>query len=319
MFDFVSIGEILIDFTPNNELYTFKQNTGGAPANVASVLAKLGCNTAFVGKVGDDIFGRDCKKDLSSTGVNTDYLILSNKYPTTLAFVCLNESGNRDFAFYRDNTADINLTEDDINPSCYTDTKYFHFGSVSLTSEPSKTTVLNTVKKAKQNGCIISYDPNLRLPLWKSKSDAKENILNTLKYADLLKLSEEEAEFLFDEKDYKKVCQMIYEKYNLPIITITLADKGCYTLINGKVYTSKAYKLNTIDTTGAGDAFWAGILYNLIKLNKDLYKLQENEIKYMLNFANAIGSLVTTKKGAIPAIPELNEIIYCMENSAWII
>lgn len=319
MFDFVSIGEILIDFTPNNELYTFKQNTGGAPANVASVLAKLGCNTAFVGKVGDDIFGRDCKKVLSSTGVNTNYLILSNQYPTTLAFVCLNEDGNRDFAFYRNNTADINLTEDDINSSCYTDTKYFHFGSVSLTSEPSKTTVLNTVKKAKENGCIISYDPNLRLALWKSKSDAKETILNTLKYADILKLSEEEAEFLFDEKDCKKVCQMIYQKYNLPIIAITLADKGCYTLINGKVYASKAYKLNTIDTTGAGDAFWAGILYNLIKFNKNLHQLQENEIKYMLDFANAIGSLVTTKKGAIPAIPELNEIIYCMENSAWII
>lgn len=319
MFDFASIGEILIDFTPCEEKGTFKQNAGGAPANVASVLAKLGCSSTFVGKVGNDLFGKVCKKALSDVGVNTDYLVLSDEYMTTLAFVCLDDYGNRDFGFYRDNTADINLSESDIVSTCYTNTKYFHFGSVSLTNEPSKTTILNTVKKAKNSGCIISYDPNLRLQLWKSEVTAKENILDAMNYTDILKISEEEAEFLFDEKDYKKVCEIINKKYNLPIIIVTLADKGCYALINNKVYTSKAYKLNTIDTTGAGDSFLAGVLYNLIKLNKPLVELKEDEITYMLDFASALGSLVTTKKGAIPAIPKLDEITYCMENSPKII
>lgn len=314
MFDFVAIGEILIDFTPCDDLGTFKQNTGGAPANVCAVLSKLGCNSVFVGKVGNDQFGLGCKKTLDDIGVNTDYLNISDDYNTTLAFVCLDESGNRSFAFYRDNTADINLNIQDVKQECY-DTKYFHFGSVSLTDEPSKSTVIDTVKRAKQNKCIISYDPNLRLNLWKSASQAKETIINTLEYADILKLSEEEAEFLFDTKDYKQVCKIIAQKYNIPFIIVTLAEKGSYALINGKEYRGQAYKLNTIDTTGAGDSFWAGIIYNLIKLDKSITELNDEEINHMLDFASALGSLVTTKKGAIPAIPTLEQIVDCMKNS----
>ncbi len=318
MFDFVGIGEILIDFTPCDSVGTFKQNTGGAPANVSSVLAKLGCNSAFIGKVGNDQFGLGCKKTLDDIGVNTDNLIVDNEHPTTLAFVCLDESGNRSFAFYRDNTADVNLDIKDVKDECY-NAKYFHFGSVALTAEPSKSAVIKAVKKAKQNKCIISYDPNLRLNLWKTAEKAKQAILDTLEYADILKLSEEEAEFLFDTKDYKQVCKIINEKYNTPFIVVTLAEKGSYALINNKEYESKAYKLNTIDTTGAGDSFWAGVVYNLIKLDKAISELNDEEINHMLDFASAVGSLVTTKKGAIPAIPTLEQIVDCMKNSEKII
>lgn len=312
MFDFISIGEILIDFAPTGEENTFKANPGGAPANVACVLSKLGCNTAFVGKIGDDAFGRQCTYSLENINVNTDYLIMSEEAPTTLAFVCLDDNGNREFSFYRDNTADVSLTISDINKLIGVQSKYFHFGSVSLTKEPSKTAVLKAVENAKNSGAIISYDPNLRLALWKSKDEAKEVILGTLHFADIVKISEEEAEFLFGETDCAKVCDIIYKKYNTSVIILTRAAKGCNALINGKAYTSKAYNLITIDTTGAGDSFLAGMLYNLIQFNKNIENLTDQEIAYMLDFANATGSLVTTKKGAIPAIPTLNEIRECM-------
>lgn len=312
MFDFISIGEILIDFAPTGEENTFKANPGGAPANVACVLSKLGCSTAFIGKIGNDAFGRQCKHSLENVNVNTDYMIVSEDAPTTLAFVCLDENGNREFSFYRDNTADVSLSISDINTVSSVQSKYFHFGSVSLTKEPSKTAVLKAVENAKKSGAIISYDPNLRVNLWESEEEAKETILGTLHFAEIIKISEEEADFLFGETDCGKACDIIYKKYNTNMIIITRATKGCYAQINGKSYTSYAYDIKTIDTTGAGDSFLAGVLYNLIKLDKKIEALTDQEITDLLDFANATGSLVTTKKGAIPAIPTLNEINECM-------
>lgn len=312
MFDFISIGEILIDFAPTGEDDTYKANPGGAPANVACVLSKLGCKTAFVGKIGNDSFGKQCKSALKNVNVNTDYLIISDDEPTTLAFVCLDKNGNREFSFYRDNTADVNLNDRDIERISEIQAEVFHFGSVSLTKEPSRTAVLKAVENAKKSGMIISYDPNLRLPLWKSANEAKNVILDTLHYAEIFKISEEEAIFLFDETDCGKVCDIIYKKHATKMIIITRAKNGCYAMINGKSYSSYAYDLKTIDTTGAGDSFLAGVLYNLLKLDKKIEMLTNEEITYMLDFANAIGSLVTTKMGAIPAIPEINEIYACM-------
>lgn len=317
MFDFMSIGEILIDFAPYGakEDRTFQQNPGGAPANVAAVLSKLGCKTAFVGKVGNDPFGLSCKKALDDVNVSTEYMPVSDDYPTTLAFVCLDENGNREFSFYRDNTADVNLSRNDVANIKDVSSKIFHFGSVSLTAEPSKTSVLTAVKNAKETGSIISYDPNLRLPLWESPEKAREVILDTISYADILKISEEEAEFLWGETDCAKAAQMIYETYGIRFIIITRGPNGCYALVNGKEYISYAYDLKTVDTTGAGDSFLAGVLYQWITLGKPIEGLTEEELSYLFDFANAVGSLVTTKKGAIPAIPSMEEILNCMETA----
>lgn len=315
MFDFISIGEILIDFAPYGakEDRLFQQNPGGAPANVASVLSKLGLKTAFVGKVGKDAFGFSCKKALDDVGVSTEYMPLSEEYPTTLAFVNLDESGNRSFSFYRKNTADVNLSSEDIKPLAKLDAKFFHFGSVSLTAEPSKTTVLEAVKQAKARGSIISYDPNLRLPLWESAESAKQVILDTIGLADVLKISEEEAEFLFGEVDCKQAADIIEETYQIPFIIITRGPKGCFARVNGKDYHSYAYDLKTVDTTGAGDSFLAGVLYQWLQSGKQVSELTEEELNYFFDFANATGSLVTTKKGAIPAVPSLEQILECME------
>lgn len=315
MFDFIGIGEILIDFAPYGakEDRLFQQNPGGAPANVAAVLSKLGTKAAFVGKVGKDAFGLSCKKALDDVNVSTEYMPMSEEYPTTLAFVNLDESGNRSFSFYRKNTADVNLSLEDIKPLADLETKFFHFGSVSLTAEPSRTAVLEAVKQAKNKGSIISYDPNLRLPLWDSAESAKKAILETIPLADVLKISEEEAEFLFDESDCVKAADIIGERYNIPFIIITRGPKGCFARVNGKDYDSYAYDLKTIDTTGAGDSFLAGVLYQWIKSGKEMTDLTEEELTYFFDFANATGSLVTTKKGAIPAIPSLEQIIDCMQ------
>lgn len=319
MYDFVSIGEILIDFAPilqdESESPVFQQNPGGAPANVACVLSKLGCKTAFIGKVGNDSFGTCCKKALEANGVNTDFLIFSEKYNTTITFVCLDESGDRHFSFYRDNTADVNLSIDDLKDKNYTDAKFFHFGSVSLSDEPSRTAVFSAISRAKEDGCIITYDPNIRLNLWKDEKIAKEVILEGIKFADILKISEEEAEFLFGGNDFEKICKHIEDMYNIPFVVITRGEKGCFSMVNKKYYRSNAYKQKAVDTTGAGDSFFAGILYKLIVLKKEIAELEEEEIKDMLDFANAVGSLVTTKKGAIPAIPSMQEISYCMKNT----
>lgn len=315
MFDFISVGEILIDFAPfgQKEDRAFQQNPGGAPANVACVLAKLGMNTAFVGKIGDDPFGASCKHALEAVNVCTDYMPVSKEYPTTLAFVCLDENGNREFSFYRDHTADVNLNLEDIAKIKDVPAKIFHFGSVSLTAEPARTATLKAVEQAKANGSLISYDPNLRLPLWDTPEHAKQAILDTMNLADILKISEEEAEFLFGTNDCAKAAQMISEQYHIPLIIITRGPKGCYAFVNGKGYQSYAYDLKTVDTTGAGDSFLAGVLYQWLKLDKGIGELTESEIDYMFDFANATGSLVTTKKGAIPAIPSVEQIEACMK------
>ncbi len=316
MFDFISIGEILIDFAPYGEKSQrlFQQNPGGAPANVAAVLSKLGCQTAFVGKVGKDAFGQSCIDALKEVGVSTKYMPVSEEFPTTLAFVTLDDSGNREFSFYRKHTADVNLSLTDIEPLAELRPRFFHFGSVSLTAEPSRTAVLEAVKEAKEKGSIISYDPNLRLPLWDSAQSAKQAILETIGLADVLKISEEEAEFLFGTSDCQKAARVIEETYEIPFIIITRGPKGCFARVNGMEFTSYAYDLKTVDTTGAGDSFLAGVLYCWLKSGKSLGELPQQELESFFDFANATGSLVTTKKGAIPAVPSLEEIQYCMEH-----
>lgn len=320
MYDIITIGEMLIDFTPymtvKYEKQVFQQNPGGAPANVACVMARLGLKASFIGKVGKDQFGLACKNALRDAGVDTSNLILSDKHLTTLAFVSLDSGGNRDFAFYRNNTtADVNLTDSDIKEGIWEQAKVFHFGSVALTHEPAKSAILNTIERAKKSGVIISYDPNLRLPLWKSSDEAKSIILETLKYADILKLSDEEFVFLFGTQDEAHIAQKLKTDYNIKLLAITKGSKGSAIYHNGKVYNGFAYDVETIDTTGAGDSFAAGLLYHIIKIGKSIDQICDYEVSEMLDFSNALGSLVTTKKGAISAIPTIDEIEHCMKNT----
>lgn len=313
MYDFVSIGEILIDFTPcgisEKGAPHYQQNPGGAPANVACVMAKLGRKAAFIGKVGRDSFGYACRQALEDAGCDASHLVFSDTEHTTLAFVTLSPDGDRDFSFYRNHTtADVNLTVDDISDEIYGDTRFFHFGSVSQAQEPSRTTMVEAVKKARAAGAVVSYDPNLRERLWADLDEAKEIILASLPLCDMLKISGEEKEFLFGELDEDEVGRKLNGEYGIPFAVITKGREGCTAFVNGRRFDSPAYDVETIDTTGAGDSFWAGIMLSLLESGKRPEELTDEELAAMLTFANALGSLVTTKRGAIAAIPERGEI-----------
>lgn len=316
MKDFVSIGEILVDCVPyqipqiSRPLY--QMNPGGAPANVACVVAKLGYSSGFIGRVGDDVFGRDCTSTLAECGVDTSYIQVAEHEPTTLAFVCLDGNGNRSFSFYRNGTADVGLSREQLKSIDFPAARVFHFGSVALTAQPSRNAILYAVERAKQAGSIISYDPNLRLPLWTNPEEARREILSAAPFADVFKLSEEEGEFLFGETDPLKICRRVEAEFAPAMVVVTQAAQGCTCSIKGNVWSARAYDVNTIDTTGAGDCFFGGLLYCLLQSGKRPEQLTGEEVAYMLDFSNATGSLATAKKGAIPAIPTIAEIEECM-------
>jgi fructokinase len=332
MYDVVAIGELLIDFIPGgiseagNVL--FERNPGGAPGNVLSILAKLGKKTAFISKVGVDQFGEFLISVMKDIGIDTKGIVTTGEANTTLAFVHLDKSGDRSFSFYRKPGADMLLNEKETDLNLVTNTKIFHFGSVSMTHEPSRSATLHAVKTARDNGAIISYDPNLRPPLWDDLNEAKNIIEMGFEYADLLKVSEEELEFLTGFKDLEKGSEIIYKKYGIRLILVTLGSNGCFYRLasrNGGKSGSQTgsqsgsqtgrldtYNVKTIDTTGAGDAFLGAFLYKLLESNKTPADLGDDELKQMIDFSNAAGSLATVKKGAIPAMPDLEAIANCM-------
>jgi len=318
MYDFLSIGETLIDFIPvPNDAGTvvYQQNTGGSPANLACALAKLGIRAAFAGKVGNDPFGQSCRAVLEKSGVDVSHLILSGQYQTPLAFIHEDETGKR-FTFYRnETTADQNLEPEDLAPGLFTDLKVFHFSSVSLTSEPARSTILNAAAMARECGALITFDPNIRLNLWSSPEEARRTILNCLPLVDVLKLGQSDMAFLLPDLDERTASQEIYRHYGTPMIIISRSANGCYTYVNEDHYVSCAYDLPVVDTTGAGDAFFDGIIFNLLKLGKPIFDLSSVEITVMLDFANALGSLATTKPGAIDAFPAPEEVVRCMQQA----
>lgn len=316
MLDVVVLGELLIDFTFAGESPAgnalFERNPGGAPANVLTAITKLGGNGAFIGKVGNDQFGHFLKQVLNENKIKTEGLILSNDVNTTLAFVNLDKNGDRSFSFYRKPGADTMLEEKDIAYSLIDEAKIFHYGSLSMTDEPAKTATIRSVEYAKNKGKIISYDPNWRPPLWKSEKDAKEGMTRGLKYADILKISEIELEFLTGLNDLESGSKLLLENGS-QLILVTLGPKGCYyrtTYNSGHLYT---YDTNVIDTTGSGDAFLGGILYLISRFDCRLDELNNQQIVEIIDFANAMGSLCATKKGAIPAMPSLEDVTKCMK------
>ena len=308
--DVVALGEALIDFTPmgvsENGNPVFERNPGGAPANVLSFLSNLGIDTAFIGKVGDDMFGRALKNIFDKIGINTGNMILSKKYNTTLSFVELDKTGDRSFCFVRNHGADKMLEESEVDFSLLDKAKIFHFGGVSLTEEPARSTTLAAAAEAKKRGLLISYDPNFRPFLW--HGNAAEILLEGLKFADILKVSDEECRLLSGKESLSEGTEYLSTAYGVKLVFVTMgADGSAFRLDN--YYTEQhTFKVKTIDTTGAGDAFLGAVLFSILKSGKSLSELTVNDINKYMQFANAAGSLVTTKKGAILSMPSLEQI-----------
>ncbi|WP_027626599.1 carbohydrate kinase family protein [Clostridium lundense] len=310
MYDVVALGELLIDFTPNGKsekgCNMFEQNPGGAPANVLALLAKLGKKTAFIGKVGEDQFGLFLKNTLKNLNIDTTGLALSKEFNTTLAFVHLNDNGDRTFSFYRNPGADMMLTKDELRLDLIYNTKIFHFGSLSLTKEPAISATFKALDYAKAKDKLISYDPNLRPALWDNLDFAKAQITKGLYYADILKVSEEELLFITDISDMEKATRYLLDNYDIKFIFVTLGEKGCFYRYGDNYGIVEPFKVTPVDTTGAGDSFLGAVLYKL--MDKDINNLPIDELIKIVRFASAVGALVTTKRGSLSIMPDLNSI-----------
>lgn len=316
MLDVTALGELLIDFTPAGlsagHHPLFEQNPGGAPANVLACLARLDRQTAFIGKVGADQFGASLKTVLEQAGIGTKGLIQTDACHTTLAFVHLNEQGDRSFSFYRNPGADLLLETGEIPFDLIDDCRIFHFGSVSMTADPARSATLAAARHARERGRLISFDPNLRLMLWPSANQARAAIRSAMPWVDILKLSDEELLFLTGEQDLARGAASLLDQYALQLVLITLGAKGAYARTKNAEARQPAYDVRTIDTTGAGDAFTGSFLYQLLRSGLSPASLSEDYLHLFLAFANAAGSLATTRTGAIPAMPTLGEIEDCL-------
>ena len=310
-YDVTALGELLIDFTENatsaqgNPI--MDANPGGAPCNVLAMLERLGKKTAFIGKVGKDMFGNQLKAAVEEVGIDTRALIMDEEVHTTLAFVHTYPDGDRDFSFYRNPGADMMLTMDEVPDDLIRDSRIFHFGTLSSTHEGVREATRHAIEVAKEAGCIITFDPNLRPPLWKSLEDARVEIEYGLTKCDVLKISDNEVEFLFDTTDYDKGAALIEEKYHIPLVLITMGKDGSRAYYNGRrVECAPFLQEHTIETTGAGDTFCASIL-NYV-LDHGLEDLTDENLMEMLTFANAGASLITTRKGALRVMPTREEV-----------
>ncbi len=310
-YDVTALGELLIDFTYTGESEQgnslLEANPGGAPCNVLALLNKCGRTTNFIGKVGKDQFGYLLRDTLEELKIGTDGLCFDEEVKTTLAFVKTFENGDRDFAFYRNPGADMMLTEDEVDEEQIKNSRIFHFGTLSMTHEGVCAATEKAVNVAKENGVLISFDPNLRIPLWKDLSVAKEKMEYGLSKCDVCKISEEEVEFLTGEKDIEKGAAILREKFPVKLFQVTAGAEGSYAFYKDMMVYKPSFKLGgTIETTGAGDTFCGSILYGL--LYRDIDSLTKEDLEQMLIFANAAAYLVTTRKGAIRSMPETDDV-----------
>ena len=316
-FDVVALGELLIDFTENgtssqgNPIY--EANPGGAPCNVLSMLTKLGRKTAFIGKVGRDIFGNRLKAALEEVGIDTSNLVMDEDIRTTLAFVETFPDGDRDFSFYRNPGADMMLRADEVNTELLNDTSLFHFGTLSMTHEEVRNATKKAIAAAKEAGAVISFDPNLREPLWKSLNDAKEQVAYGLSRCDVLKISDNEIRWFTGEEDFDAGIRKLKEQYNIPLIMLSMGKDGSRAYYKDlRVEVEPFLQEKTIETTGAGDTFGACCLHHVLKYG--LGGFDEEKLKEMLAFANAAASIITTRKGALRVMPEESEVRGLMGN-----
>ncbi len=309
--DVVALGELLIDFTQNGKSAQgnglFEANPGGAPCNVLAMLNNLGKKTSFIGKVGNDQFGLMLKATLGELGIGTENLLLDEEIHTTLALVHTFEDGDRDFSFYRNPGADMMLKADEVQEELIESAKIFHFGTLSMTHEGVRAATKKALEIAKKSECLISFDPNLREPLWDSLEEAKEQVLYGLQYADILKISDNEIQWLTGEEDYTAGVKKIREIKEIPLILVSMGKEGSRAYYQEMIVEAKPFlQENTIETTGAGDTFCANVL-NYV-LEHGLEALTEENLLEMLTFANAAASLITTKKGALKVMPKKEEI-----------
>ena len=311
-FDVVALGELLVDFTQNGVSgqgnLLFEANPGGAPANVLAMLRKLGKRCAFIGKVGKDSFGDMLAKTVEEAGIDIRGLRRDADIPTTLAVVHTFPNGDRDFSFYRKPGADILLRADELDETLLKDCRIFHFGTLSLTDEPCKSATVKAYELAKAAGALISFDPNLRPPLWKSEADAKAAIEWGLARCDILKISDNEIEFMTGETDFDKGAAILKERFpQIRLLNVTAGGDGSFSYYGDKRVFVPACKLGgVIETTGAGDTFCASVL-NFV-LENGLDGLTEKDMTAMLRFANTAAYIVTTKKGAIRSMPEREQV-----------
>lgn len=314
-----ALGELLIDFTENGLSnqgnYLMEANPGGAPCNVLAMLQKLGKKTAFIGKVGNDFLGKHLKKVVEEVGIDTRNLKLDDEVHTTLAFVHTYADGDRDFSFYRNPGADMNLRADEIDAELIAQSEIFHFGSLSLTHAGVREATKKALQIARDNGCLITYDPNLRPPLWKTLEDAKEQIGFGMEWCDVMKISDNEIQWFTGKEDSDEGIRILQDTYHIPLILLSMGKAGSRAYYQGMKVEAKPFlQKNTIETTGAGDTFCACVI-NYV-LEHGLEDLTEENLLEMLTFANAAASLITTRKGALRVMPEKADVEAMLEENS---
>ena len=310
-YDVTALGELLIDFTENGKSNQgnplFEANPGGAPCNVLAMLAKLGHKTAFIGKVGNDFFGEQLRAAIKEAGIDDTGLCTDEKIHTTLAMVHTYPDGDRDFSFYRNPGADMMLNKAEICEDILKNTKIFHFGTFSMTHEGVREATKEAIHIAEEAGSIISFDPNLRPPLWESLDEAREQVLYGLGHCQILKISDNEIQWLTGEEDYTAGVNWILERYQIPLILVSMGKEGSRAYYNEMMVEVKPFlQDNTIETTGAGDTFCGCVLHYVCE--HGINGLKEENLAEMLTFANAAASIITTRKGALRVMPEEKEI-----------
>ena len=290
----------------------FEQNPGGAPANALAVFAKFGEKVAFIGKVGNDMHGLFLKETMEKAGIDTKGMIISDKVFTTLAFVSLNEQGEREFSFARKPGADTCLMEQEVNVDIIKDSKILHIGSLSLTDEPCRSATFYALQQAKDAGKIISYDPNYRALLWESVESAIAGMRSPLDYVDVMKISDEETKLLTDIEDPEGAAKALLAK-GVSLVAVTLGKDGAYVCTKEGGAVVPGFESKVVDTTGAGDSFWGGFLYQLAKSGKRPEEVTLEEAKTFARFGNAVASLCVEKRGGIPAMPTMEQVTERLE------
>lgn len=310
-YDVAALGELLIDFTENgisgqgNPVY--EANPGGAPCNVLSMLTKLGRKTAFIGKVGQDIFGGRLKAALQEVGIDTSMLIVDEEVRTTLAFVETFPDGDRDFSFYRNPGADMMLREDELSEEMLRDTRIFHFGTLSMTHEGVRQATKRAIDVAKEAGAVISFDPNLREPLWKSLDEARKQVAYGLSKCDVLKISDNEIQWFTGEEDFDAGIRKLRKEYDIPLILLSMGRDGSRAYHKDlRVEAAPFLQEATVETTGAGDTFGGCCLHHVLQYGLD--GLDEEKLRRMLTFANGAASIITTRRGALRVMPGEDEV-----------
>ena len=312
MKDIVTVGEILIDLTYSerkNGVPLYTANPGGAPANVAVAAARLGAQTAFIGKVGRDYFGDFLRQTLVDNGVDASGMLSDEDARTTMAVVSVSETGERGFSFYRRNCADVLLRSEEISLDMLSDTHFLHFGSVSLTDEPSRSATVFAAEKAKEFGATVTYDPNYRANLWKNEAQAVEQMKSVLGKVDILKISDEELPLLTGTKDCEEGTRQLRERYGIPLILLTLGADGAFYRRGDETGKADGFKVKVADTNGAGDTFFGAFLSRMAALG--IYRpadLSSEQLYESVRTANLAASITTSRHGAIPAMPDLKEL-----------